>query len=258
MLPRITALVSTSLLVLSASTPGGSQQSGGTTVNYTASLGNSTQCLNEINAAREAAGLSDFAEAINTNKLPSPGSDPLTEDSEWLKLCKHLVPTKEASDQVESHADSPFKDGTYAFKSLTSEQPDCKSIVDSWKAAFKNFTGLPPSQNQAAGLYDNQDNVSFVALYNPQSTATADCQVATCTKTTSAAPSTLSDSSVPTPEKGYALLCKTMPTAFQNAETAPFTQDQWNMITSSLTGSTTTAGPQLIIFVTVALGMMTL
>ncbi|CDJ40600.1 SAG family member [Eimeria tenella] len=258
MLPRITALLSTLLLVLSASTPGGSQQSGGTTVKYTASLGNSTQCLDEINAAREAAGLSKFAEAITNNKLPDPGSAQLTEDSEWLKLCKHLVPTKEASDQVDSHANSPFKDGTYAFKSLTDEKPDCKSIVGSWKAAFKNFTGLPPSQNQAAGLYNNQDNVSFVALYNPQSTATADCQVATCTKTTSSAPSSLSDTSAATPEKGYALLCKTMPTAFQNAETAPFTQDQWNMITSSLTGSTTTAVPQLIILVIVALGMMTL
>nr|AET50462.1 hypothetical protein [Eimeria tenella] len=38
----------------------------------------------------------------------------------------------------------PFKDGTYAFKPLASGQPDCKGIVDSWKAAFKNFAGLPP------------------------------------------------------------------------------------------------------------------
>ncbi|CDJ62234.1 SAG family member [Eimeria necatrix] len=217
--------------------------------------GGENYCVDEVNAAREAAGFSGFTEAKEGGKLPTPEEE--LDDGDWKKMCEYLIPTQEQTYGSVAPAE-PFKDGTYAFKPLTSDKPDCKSIVDSWKAAFENFTGLPPSQNQAAGLYDNQDNVSFVALYNPQSNATADCQVATCTKTTSSPPQDFRDSPDQAAENGYALICKTMPTAFQNKDTAPFTQDQWDMITSSLTGSTMTAVPHFALLAIVVLGMMLL
>ncbi|CDJ64348.1 SAG family member [Eimeria necatrix] len=222
---------------------------------YTAKLSQDPKCLDEVNAAREAVGFPGFTQATQEGVLPTPEGE-LT-DGNWKKMCEYLIPTQAQTYGSEASAE-PFKDGTYAFKPLTSDKPDCKSIVDSWKAAFENFTGLPPSQNQAAGLYDNQDNVSFVALYNPQSNATADCRVATCTKSAAPTRAVLDDSSGQAAENGYALICKTMPTAFLNKDTAPFTQDQWNMITSSLTGSTMTAVPHFAFLAIVALGMMLL
>ncbi|CDJ40599.1 SAG family member [Eimeria tenella] len=248
MLPRINALVSTSLLVLSNSISGSLQQGGTATIKYTASLGATVQCLNEINTAREAAGLPNFTKATDSNALPSPGEQELQQDSEWRKLCEHLIPTQEAIYQAATKAENPFKDGTYAFKSLTDAQPSCNDTVDYWKAAFKNFTGLPPSKSQANGLYDKQDNASFVALYNPSSNATADCKVVTCTKTTTDAGEEADEDTRAgqSSQSGHALICKTMPAAFADENAAPFTQQQWDAIVSSLTGSAAFAVPSLV------------
>ncbi|CDJ40595.1 SAG family member [Eimeria tenella] len=259
MLPRIGALLSTSLLVLSAPIAGGSQQSETTTVTYTASVGDSAQCLDEVNAVREVAGLSNFTQASDPNKLQTPGTEGLQENTEWRKLCEHLIATQKAKAPSSSEAENPFKDGTYAFKSLTDAQPKCKDTVDFWKAAFKNFTGLPPSKKQANGLYDKQDNVSFVALYNPSSSATADCRVVTCTKKTSTKENELAAAEGnATSEYGYALICKTMPDALADENSAPFTQKQWDGIVSSLTGSASVAVPKLVGIFILAVGMVAL
>ncbi|CDJ62570.1 SAG family member [Eimeria necatrix] len=256
MLPRINALVSASLLVLSNSISGSFQQGGTVTVKYTASLGDSVQCLDQINTARGAAGLPNFTEATDTNTLPSPGAQELQQGSEWRKLCEHLIPTQEANYQAATKADNPFKDGTYAFKSLTGAQFSCNDTVDYWKASFKNFTGLPPSKSQANGLYDKQDNASFVALYNPSSNATADCKFVVCTKTTTDAGDDAEDTRVvQSSQSGYALICKTMPAAFADENTAPFTQQQWDAIVSSLTGSATFPVPSLVGVALIAVGV---
>ncbi|CDJ64349.1 Surface antigen 2, related [Eimeria necatrix] len=224
MLPRIGALLSTSLLVLSAPILGGSQQSKTTTVTYTATTSGSAQCLDEVNAVREVAGLSNFTQASEPNTLPTPGTGDLQENTEWRKLWQYLTPTQTTKAPSNSEAENPFKDGTYAFKSLTDAQPKCKDTVDSWKGAFKNFTGLPPSKSEANGLYDKQDNASFVALYNPSSSATVDCRVVTCTKKTSTAADELAKAEGDaTSEYGYALICKTMPDALADENSAPFT-----------------------------------
>nr|AET50695.1 hypothetical protein [Eimeria tenella] len=123
---------------------------------------------------------------------------------------------------------NPFEKGTYAFKSLITEQPNYKETVDYWKTAYKSFTGLPPSKKEAGTLHDDQDNASFVALYNPSSNATADCRVVTCTQTTTttATPGALmatAEGSSETTKKGYALLCKTMPAGLASDASAPFT-----------------------------------
>ncbi|CDJ62576.1 SAG family member [Eimeria necatrix] len=221
-------------------------QAGQQTPKYAATLGKSVKCLSELNSAREAAGLPNFTEATEDKKLTDPKED-LDQDTEWKKVCTHLIPTEQTDPVAAASAANPFQDGTYAFKSLTAAEPNCKETVDHWKAAFKNFTGLPPSKTQGADLYKNQDNVSFVALYNPSSDATADCQVVTCTKTTTEG-TVLQNDSEQSPEYGYALICKTMPSAFKDDNAVPFTQDQWDKIASSLTGSASTAIPGICAF----------
>ncbi|CDJ64350.1 SAG family member [Eimeria necatrix] len=245
--PSLVRVLSALLLLIAPSTAALETDA----VKYTASLSGSPECLDKVNAAREAAGFSSFTQATNGSNLQAPQGD--ISDGEWKKMCDYLIPAQE-----QTYSTASFEDGTYAFKSLTSEKPECESIVNYWKTAFKNFTGLPPSQNQAADLYSNQHNISFVALYNPSANATADCRVATCTKSASPGPTFFSDSASDAAEKGYALICKTMPTAFKSKDTAPFTQDQWNMITASLTGSTIAAAPRFFLLVISALGMMIL
>ncbi|CDJ62349.1 SAG family member [Eimeria necatrix] len=255
------SLLSTLSLVLSLSTLG-SSEGGGQTIKYTASLGDTVKCLSEVNAAREAAGLPNFAEAPTDNKLKDPPQGTaLEEESEWKKLCTHLIPTEGTEEAASSRSTNPFEEGTYAFKSLADAEPNCKETVDYWKAAYKNFTGLPPSKTKDENLYSNQDNVSFVALYNPSSSATADCRVVTCTQTTTTTTGGGMESAHvegETSKNGYALICKTMPAAFGDGSSAPFTQEQWDRIISSLTGSASIAVPSFIALAIVTFGITTL
>ncbi|CDJ40610.1 SAG family member [Eimeria tenella] len=253
-------LLSSLFFVLSTSTLGSSPATG-PTIKYTASLGEDVECLSEVNAEREAAGLTNFTTASDGTKLTAPDASELQDNSEWKKVCTHLIPTQETAAMAEPSAASPFQDGTYAFKSLTAAKPNCKETVDSWKAAFKNFTGLPPSKTEDENLYKNQDNVSFVALFNPSSRATADCRVVTCTQTTTSATddavgSTYSGSG--TTKNGYALICKTMPPAFGTGSSAPFTQEQWERIVLSLTGTASIAAPSFVALAIVLSGITTL
>ncbi|CDJ62584.1 SAG family member [Eimeria necatrix] len=259
-------LLSTLFLVPSASTLGTSSGTG-PTIKYTASLGEGVECFSEVNAAREAAGLPNFATASGGNALTAPEGTELQEDSEWKKVCTHLIPTQATEAMAGSSTANPFQDGTYAFKSLTAAKPDCKETVDYWKAAYKNFTGLPPSKTEGETLYKDQDNVSFVALYNPSSDATADCRVVTCTQTITSATDDADDAEDPVgssyaggdnTKNGYALICKTMPGAFGTGSSAPFTQEQWDRIVSSLTGSASIAAPSFVALAIVAFGIMTL
>ncbi|CDJ62579.1 SAG family member [Eimeria necatrix] len=253
---NIQRLLSASLLVLSALTLG-SSQGNQPTVTYTASRGGSVKCLSEVNAAREAAGLPSFGEASGDEQLSDPGDSELDEGTEWRKLCEYLIPTQTEPAEAARVA-KPFEQGTYAFKSLTAEETNCKETVDYWKSAFKNFSGLPPSKSQAGELYNSQDNVSFVALYNPSSDATADCQVITCTKTTTTGGSEQRSDPQRSNEYGYALICKTMPTAFTSNDSVPFTQDQWDRIISSLTGSASVAIPGFGVFLITVFSLMAL
>lgn len=53
--------------------------------------GTTVQCLSEINGAREAAGLANFADAATKEeKISEPSSSEL--ESEWKKLCEYLIP----------------------------------------------------------------------------------------------------------------------------------------------------------------------
>ncbi|CDJ62347.1 SAG family member [Eimeria necatrix] len=252
-------LLRISFLMLGATTLGSSQETE-ETVTYTASLGSGVECLSEINAAREAAGLDHFMQASGDTELSDPAAEEEELGEQWKKLCEYLIP--QTGTAAQTRTANPFEKGTYAFKSLTAGQPNCKESVDSWKAAYKSFTGLPPSKKEAGTLYDNQDNVSFVALYNPSTNATADCRVVTCTQTntTTTRPEALmatAEGGTDTAKNGYALLCKTMPTAFPSETSAPFTQEQWDKIMSSLTGSGSITAPSLAALAIVTFGIMT-
>lgn len=116
-----------------------------------------------------------------------------------------------------------FEKGTYAFRPLTSTDPKCTESVEFWESAFKNFSGLPPSKSKGGALYGIRENVSFIALYNAQTDATVDCRVVTCTQTTTTGDAA-EHSDPPANEKyGYALICKTMPAALPDDDSAPFT-----------------------------------
>ena len=103
-----------------------------------------------------------------------------------------------------------FPTGTYAYYKAGADTVDCKSVLKQWKDAYKNYEGLPPKYSAGAPQYQDTDNVSLVAIYNPLENATADCRMVTCTKT----PATADGSS---PASGYALLCLTAPDALQKA-----------------------------------------
>ncbi|CDJ62350.1 SAG family member [Eimeria necatrix] len=255
---NLASFLSASLLLLNEKSL---EATAGTTVKYTATLGGSVECLGEVNAAREAAGFANFNKAeTDEQKITGPGSTELTEGG-WKDLCEYLVPAPPAAYNAQASAEA-FKDGTYAFKSLGDAEPNCKETVDYWKAAYKKFSGLPPSKSEdEKKVYNNQDNVSFVALYNPSSNPTADCRVVTCTQTntTTQDPNTASrDGNAEATEKGYALICKTTPTAFENDTSAPFTQEQWDKIIYSLTGSASLTAPSLIALAIVTFGITTL
>lgn len=67
-----------------------------------------------------------------------------------------------------------------------STEVDCNAAVEQWKDGYRNFSGPPSPRSKAGDLYNNLDTLSFIALYNPGSGSakpTADCRVATCTKT---------------------------------------------------------------------------
>ena len=120
-----------------------------------------------------------------------------------------------------------FNSGTYAFMVLPSASPDCSATVDQWKAAYKNFDGPPPA-NCSTPAYDNQDNISFLALYNPSTSATADCRVVTCVELHNQPivnfnTQTIENNLEPTGNQGHALICMTTPDVLEAHRTQPFT-----------------------------------
>ncbi|CDJ33394.1 SAG family member [Eimeria mitis] len=98
----------------------------GSSPTYTVELGDEHVCLDEINAAREAAGLEHFKTESSAD-LGFPSAT-VEEDSHhntaWDPVCEAL--TAEDEEQVEkSTSANGFKSGTYAYMALESEKPDC-------------------------------------------------------------------------------------------------------------------------------------
>ncbi|CDJ45658.1 SAG family member [Eimeria brunetti] len=133
--------------------------------------GESGACIDEINAARQRAGLSAFTKM----SLAGPdGELPADTSQLWKIPCEPLVPAEE---QPPTNNELFYK-SAYASFSMPSETLNCTEAVDYWNAAFPNFEAysLPPPNDLSTPLYSNRDNISFVALYSPSNTASADCR----------------------------------------------------------------------------------
>ncbi|CDJ30190.1 SAG family member [Eimeria mitis] len=263
----------------------------GSSPTYTVELKDANVCLTEMNAAREAAGLEHFKTETSDGKLtwPSLTVQPKQEEKNpaWDPVCKALMgedteqletgsdengfqsgtyafmalesatpdcaAAEESAGVEKSVAENGFKSGTYAYMALESETPDCAAAVSHWKDAVSNFTTIPPANKEETKIYSKQQNISFVALYNPQENAAADCRVVTCTR--SAAPQAPGVGALSTGD--YALLCMTTPEAL-TADAEPFNEDQWKKIKASITGSASAVAPSLLAVAIAAVGLLTL
>ncbi|CDJ40591.1 SAG family member, partial [Eimeria tenella] len=221
-------------------------------VSYTVSLGRDGLCLGEVNAARLAAGLAEFTQPGPDNTAARlPAADPV---DPWKPLCEGLIRMPEDNTSAKSTEYQTSLGGTtYARMPVVSTDPDCTATVNHWKAAFKNFSGLPPSREKNADLYGDPDNVSFVALYNPSPNAYADCRVVTCNELENKpyidlSSHTMKSNFLPTGNSAHALICLITPDVLQAGEGDPFTQKQWDQIKASLGNSSRATLPSDVIF----------
>ncbi|CDJ45667.1 SAG family member [Eimeria brunetti] len=233
------------------------------TISYDVKVEKESSCITDINKARQVVGFADLVQATDGTegkRLPDGVTgkpEAQFTGSAWEPVCKVLLP-KSGGGPAARTSITEFQSGTYAFKSLESDSPECSTIVEEWKGSYKNFNGLPPPYSKDTELYKDQNNVSFVAMYNPSSGATADCRVVTCTKKTQTGTRALAraaprngDLKV---ETGYALICMTVPDVLpKDKSTAPFTEDQWSQIVTAFEGSASTVLPSLLALAAAAL-----
>ncbi|CDJ34724.1 SAG family member [Eimeria mitis] len=223
---------------------------------YTVNLGGTAVCLAEINEAREAAGLAHFKVATEEEHMLPKAKTEEQHNTAWNPVCEALI--KEDEEQAEkSTSANGFKSGTYAYMALQSATPDCAAAVSHWKDAVNNFTTIPPAKDEHTKLYEKQQNISFVAMYNPSNDAAADCRVVTCTQTAAPDPPTDELRNAGEGKTGYALLCMTTPEALK-ADAAPFDEEQWKKIKASITGSASAVAPSLLAVGIAAVGLLAL
>ncbi|CDJ27367.1 LOW QUALITY PROTEIN: SAG family member [Eimeria mitis] len=241
---RLLTVVSASLLLVAKVYGGDEQQPPAqeTTkkTTYAVTLGKDGTCLSEINSARKKAGFNDFVipqEDAKQKRLPEQGEEVPDSDATWVwkPVCDVLIPQEVTGKSTEEEAGKKFVSGTYAFQVVVDAvSPSCTDVVEKWKNAYKNFNGLPPS-NKNSELYTSQDNISFVAMYNPSDDATADCRVVTCTRKITTTPTRLlldsaeeeeeDETKAEETKQGSALICMTTPDVLPaNSEHPPFTE----------------------------------
>ncbi|CDJ36559.1 SAG family member [Eimeria mitis] len=236
------------------------------TITYAVKLGEDGTCLSEINAARKKAGFNDFVipqAGTKDKRLPDKEKPDADKYNEWVwkPVCAALI-KEEAGEGRADEVSNTFGSGTYAYHAVDDAgAPNCTAVVDHWKKAYSNFSGMPPSRKDGDTVYSNQDNVSLVAMYNPSDDATADCRIVTCTKTTKTStttPERQADQEVETETKeGSALICMTTPDVLPAKNgTAPFTEEQWGRIVNAIENSASALLPGLLSLAAVALGLV--
>ncbi|CDJ33879.1 SAG family member [Eimeria mitis] len=244
---KIISLAAASALLMANATQGNTDSDDGLeegqSSTYTVDLGEPNVCLDEINAAREGAGLAHFLVAEKgLETWPKTDAKSVSQQAKpWDPVCDALIKKEEEITVQQGAEGNEFPSGTYAFMALDTAEADCAAAVSHWKDAASNFTSLPPPKTEGEELYEKQHNVSFIAMYNPSEKATADCRVVTCTQATT--PVVFSSRSGAGEKKGYALLCMTTPDALEDEE-APFTEEQWKKIKASITGSASAVAPK--------------
>ncbi|CDJ34261.1 SAG family member [Eimeria mitis] len=105
----------------------------GSSPTYTVELGNDHVCLDEINAAREAAGLEHFKTESGADLALPPVTveDGSEHNTAWDPVCEALT-AEESADVTKSATENGFKTGTYAYMALESDQ---------WKKIKASITG---------------------------------------------------------------------------------------------------------------------
>lgn len=58
--------------------------------------GKSVKCLSEVSAVREAAGLGNFKQASDVDKISDPKQGNLDDGSQWKNICEYLIPVSGA------------------------------------------------------------------------------------------------------------------------------------------------------------------
>ncbi|CDJ51388.1 SAG family member [Eimeria brunetti] len=246
-------------------TKGGNASSSTTTTNEVVRV----DCSEAMNVARSRVGFTDLAVGKDTGEvlpIEPTGSLQVTGSNYVDEVCKAL----KAEGSGTPTSKSTTLNGTYAHAVQEGANADCKAAVDYWKAALKNFTGLPPTYTSETDLYKNSQNVSFISLFNPKENPKVDCAYFTCpAKQTDNNPPVEGDGEEEEGEEGEpgggskqpgdnvknsmgrniesgdvsatdkevkALVCITTPNALTK-DTAPYTQSQWDQITTGLNGS---------------------
>ncbi|CDJ51391.1 SAG family member [Eimeria brunetti] len=256
--------------------------SAGTTTNKAVGV----DCSAAMNAARNRVGFTELTLGKEESETLPIGSatDPKGAGAPYVdQVCEKLKAVESGTPEAKSAA----LNGTYAHAIQEGANADCEAAVDYWKAALSNFTGLPPTYTTDTALYKNSQNVSFISLFNPKENPKVDCAYFTCpAKQTNSggtgeeeegeededlppegplAPGTrdrmgrnIRSGNVTTTEKEVkALVCITTPSALTD-NTAPYTQSQWDQITTGLNGSGAAAVPSLLGLAAAAVGVLLL
>ncbi|CDJ62903.1 SAG family member [Eimeria necatrix] len=198
-------------------------------------------CLAEMNELREAAGLAAFGNATAEEQVlpePTPPAKAIEAATLWTEICKKMTGGETGGTEAKK------LQGTFAYYP---NGKDCKAAVQYWKEGFSLFKNqLPPTYTASStGVYTDRA-VSFVALYNPQSSPLASCASVTCTEGDSfATPQMLEihDGRSTRRLQGEedpttvttAVICLTNPKALTDGK-APFNEEVWQKIVQAIVG----------------------
>ncbi|KAL8429926.1 hypothetical protein Efla_004740 [Eimeria flavescens] len=143
-------------------------------------------CLDAMNPYRQATGFSAFESheifPVTNTIWTKPGKDAESNLSSFLTaVCTSMQTASPTNLKVAKTVKASFKeDATYAVHVQTGQMANCSAAVDHWKEALVNFGRLPPAYNADSEPYNDLQNVSFVALFNPKARAKIDCAYVTC------------------------------------------------------------------------------
>ncbi|CDJ41971.1 SAG family member [Eimeria tenella] len=197
-------------------------------------------CFAEMNEVRAAAGLAAFGNATADGQvLPEPSlpTKAITAEDLWNEICQKMTGGQTEGTQAKK------LQGTFAYYP---DGKDCKAAVQYWKEGFSLFKNeLPPTYtaSNTPEVYTDRA-VSFVALYNPQSSPLASCSLVTCTKAAAlASPRMLKSHDVRSTRRlqgeedpttvTSAVICLTNPKALTDGQ-APFKEEVWQKIVQAI------------------------
>ncbi|KAL8425823.1 hypothetical protein Efla_004322 [Eimeria flavescens] len=146
-------------------------------------------CLGAMNVARAKVGFPDFKAATTEgSKLPVVGaasnSHPSSRENPASGTSASPASAQNQAQQKEAHGtsrDLVGTEGTYMYApELTDSGGDCQAAIEYWKDAILSFPPLPPVYSASERLYDIDQTVSFVGLFNPDDKPAVDCAFITC------------------------------------------------------------------------------